>query len=530
MRELRLWLLGLALFAPALVPYASHLALQPPGRLPTGFIQYDLPYYLANAREHFDAGHFRLFYSNPFDPDYGSPAIYVQPMSLGLGALIHFTRLAPHDIFLLFELVAGWVCARVALALYSAVVGLSGWERRLGLVVFFWGGGLLSLAGAAYVLATGRSVEELLVFDPGHGWWCLNFGRNLIYPNESLYHALFFGSIICVVRRRFWAAAILAFMVSVSHPFTGVELLLILASWSAFELFFTRMGAVPGGFFGAILALLALHVGYYLVFMPRFPAHRILMKQWELPWLLQAENFVPAYALVGGLAFWSFRRLRLARVFFAEAKNRLFLIWFLVAFALANHEFAVNPIQPLHFTRGYIWTPLFLMGATTLVGLFATLRSRGGRVAGSLAIGIVVAVLLLDNATWLGRFPWRAAHGRPILDFPVTADQLALYGWMSRPENSGAIVITDQSELGYLAAVYTPLRSWLGHVKNTPDIEARTREVDALLKDGRVIDAWGGKSLLVTIERSAGTPRWLSDETAQPVFENPTYRVYRVSP
>ena len=80
--EVKLAILSLALFAPALLPYAAHFAFPPPGRMPTGFIDYDLPYYLANAREHFDDGRFHFFYSNPFDPNYASPRIYVQPMTL----------------------------------------------------------------------------------------------------------------------------------------------------------------------------------------------------------------------------------------------------------------------------------------------------------------------------------------------------------------------------------------------------------------------------------------------------------------
>lgn len=126
-RELRLWLLSLGLFAPALFPYAVHFAYQPPGRLATGFVDYDLPYYMANAREHFDNGKFRFFYSNPYDASYESSAIYAQPMTLGLATFMHLTGLAPNVVFLLFELVAGWVCARVAVALYTEVVGLNDW-------------------------------------------------------------------------------------------------------------------------------------------------------------------------------------------------------------------------------------------------------------------------------------------------------------------------------------------------------------------------------------------------------------------
>ena len=237
---------------------------------------------------------------------------------------------------------------------------------------------------------------------------------------------------------------------------------------------------IPRAFFIAIVALLALHVGYYLVYLARFPEHRALMKTWAIAWELDAASFVPAYALVGALAFWSFRRLDLARRFFAQPRNRLFLTWFLVAFALANHQFAVRPIQPLHFTRGYDWTPLFFMGAVPLVGLFASLGRLRSPAFRTVAIGVVMAVLLMDNAVWLAQFPIKALAGRPDSGITVTAAQLDLYRWFCRDENDGAVVLTDNQELGYLTSVYSPLRSWIGHMYNTPDFERHSAEVVAL--------------------------------------------------
>jgi hypothetical protein len=102
LREVHLWLVSLVLFAPALIPYLSHFAFQPPGRLPTGFIDYDLPSYLANAREHFDSGHFRFFFRNAYDPNLASPHIYFQPWTLVLGTVMHLTGIAPNHLFLIF--------------------------------------------------------------------------------------------------------------------------------------------------------------------------------------------------------------------------------------------------------------------------------------------------------------------------------------------------------------------------------------------------------------------------------------------
>src|SRR5882762_2780312 len=63
---------ALALSVAALIPfwslYAAHFLGSRPGWTPTGFIQYDQLYYLANAREMVREGSW-VFYRNPFDHD-----------------------------------------------------------------------------------------------------------------------------------------------------------------------------------------------------------------------------------------------------------------------------------------------------------------------------------------------------------------------------------------------------------------------------------------------------------------------------
>ena len=365
------WIACLLLITPAMVPYLTHYTRRSARGTPTGFIHYDMPVYMANAREHFDGPGFRPTYSNPCSPSYDTMPIYFQPMTLLLGTAWWVSGLEPGLIFVLFGLASALTCARVALALYREFVGFETTAHRLGLVIFFWGGGLLALSGILLALIRGRrdpfAFQAIFRLDPTEGLWFLNFGRNLIFPTEAFYHALSFGCLYLVVKNRFHAASVLVIFLGACHPFTGIEILSILVAWAAVEVVFMENPCVPREFLGFLVLATLILLGYYMGFLMAFPEHRRLMMQWEKDWGLQAWNFLPADILVGGLALWTVRRSRLARIFFAEPGNRLLLVWFLVAFALANHEFAVKPVQPLHFTRGYTWTPLFLMGASTLV-------------------------------------------------------------------------------------------------------------------------------------------------------------------
>jgi hypothetical protein len=186
----------LLLALPALLPLAGAL-LVPwlKGMVPTGFIEYDMPSYLAEGRAYFERG-FHFTYSNPYAP-YNSPAIYFQPQTLLLG-LMQQLGFDPGVTFNIFGLLALFFAAAVALRLYLEVVGAETTAKKIGLVCFFWGGGIFTLVGIALALARRSTLISVFEFEPTWGWWMLNFGRNLVYPTEALYHGLFLLSLTAV--------------------------------------------------------------------------------------------------------------------------------------------------------------------------------------------------------------------------------------------------------------------------------------------------------------------------------------------
>jgi hypothetical protein len=519
--SLPLWIASIVLAAPAAWPYVLHY-VHSVDAFATGFIQSDMASYMAHAREYFDGG--SLTFGNPSSPSYDTPRIYFQPMTLFLGVIWRVTGMDPGLIFVTVGAFAAIACTRVAIALYQRVVGLRDTAERLGLVTFVWGGGVLVLAAFAFNTLTGDSSQSLLRFDPG--WWFLSLGPNLVYPTEALYHALFLGCILAILRQRPGVALILAFAVSISHPFTGAQLLLILAAWCFLEWCFLESDAVPRSFLVGCSALLVLHVGYYLVFLSQFPEHRALMEQWAQAWVYHAQNFVPAYLLVGGFAVWRMRRLEMARAVLASPANRLFLVWFAVSFVLANHEFAMRPVQPLHFTRGYVWMPLFLLGAPLLVQLLRRLWSSRRRVSGRVLAVLLLGAFVTDNAVWF------ASLSRP-LGMYQTADQRELLDWLDEDERRGAVLLAEDGYIGYLATVYSPLRAWHSHLFNTPWGQERRREARAFFREGVFLEEWRGMHLLIvysdvdSVSPGRGIPEGIP---ASPGFGNATFTVLEIRP
>ena len=118
----RRWLLALLLMIPVFILYAGHVVHGPAGFGPTGFIQEDQLYYVANARKHFD-GAFSLVYGNPFSLWLDTPRIYFQPASLLLGTSFFLTGADPGLVYVVFGFLAGLVFVRIAVALFERLFG-----------------------------------------------------------------------------------------------------------------------------------------------------------------------------------------------------------------------------------------------------------------------------------------------------------------------------------------------------------------------------------------------------------------------
>ena len=550
------WAVALALALPAFAPLVAHyVGFARAGLQPTGFLAYDTPYYMANAREHFDAGGFSLVYGSPFTYDYATPRVYFQPLTLLLGLLGRHPGADPGVVFGLVGLIAAVACGRIAIALFDRFASRATLSGKLALVAFFWGGGVVVLMGVLFVLLPGPAGTKLAdppslsgywwftdLADPAGGWWFLNFGRNFVLSTEAVYHALFLGGALLVIRRRFAAALGVMAVLAVSHPFTGIQFLSIVLTWGALELILLRSRVVPWWFVVGTAVMVGLHVAYYLIFLPTFPEHRQLQEQWTIHWTISIPQTIFAYGIVGACA-WA--RLRPAahpgRTVLNEFPNRLLVVWVLVSVALENHElFLPRAIQPIHFTRGYSWIALFLLGVPALVRAIDHVRIHARARSRVFAVSAFALFLVLDNVVWLGattaqavgvQFGRPATPDSPLLGFGLSADQQALFAWMNRRENRGSVVVSDDQTVGYLLTTYTPLRAWLSHNMNTPGNLQRLDELQKFFASGAIPGEWRELPILIVFRDSAVWRHRVAGFAPAPVelvYANDSYTVVRV--
>lgn len=480
-------LYAVILTLPVVGLYVHHYAAAPDGQVATGFIQYDMPYYVANGRQYFDGGSSGLFYSNPYIYNDDNPSIYLHPHIYLFGLVATRTLERPGMPFVLFGILFTIPAFYILIRLVADLLPhASLWQQRFLVLIVAWGGGLLSAAGTLKSLATGMPIRPLQL-DPSDGWWFLNLGRNFIFPTEALYHLLVLLFLWMVLRGKHWSALATALILAFCHPYTGIQYGIILAIWVMIELLFVRSGL----FRFRTAWLFALPLVYCVAMnlhLMMYPTHRALVAQWALDWGYKLESIAPAYLLVFGLFVLQCSTPQRFSAHMARPFNRLLLIAAFLSFAMANHEAFFSPHQPIHFTRGHIWLPLCLLGLPYLLQAWGWIKTRSAlKIVGP---SLFAVVMLTDNAVFF------ATQMRGPLGMYTTPDQLDLFGVL-RDAEGAPIIMSDNSEFAYLSTVYSQARPYYGHYFNTLDAATKRDNVEQFFESATIPEELIDSPLLV---------------------------------
>jgi len=157
--------------------------------------------------------------------------------------------------------------------------------------------------------------------------------------------------------------------------------------------------------------------------------------------------------------------------FFAESENRLLLCWFGIAFLLANHSYFMKSLQPLHFTRGYIWTSLFFIGLPMLNLAIQKLK-QSRRLKSRFLFAGLLTVFFLDNAAWLTSISFLHRS-----DIHLTDQQASVINWIKDRGTDSTLLLADNERIAYLSLTYTRARSWYSHPFNTPEASEKKQQI-----------------------------------------------------
>ncbi len=501
--------LGLIVFS--LLPFwavpISHIASNP--ETATGFFNYELPYYVANGRAAFERGN-GIFYPNPYDPALESPAIYAHWLPWILGQATAGCGFDPGDVILsltffasmgfawaTWSLVQHRTCSETQFSAGTSRLSAARGSRHhchLTFLLAMWGGGLLCFAGTVTAaLQSTPWLESVLQFDPGRGMWFLNWGRNALFPTEALYHTLVACCWLAEIKGQKRVANGCLLLLATTHPWSGLELLLTINLWRGIQ-FFNLRSRTARNQLSISSGLLLAFLFYYKIWLSSFPQHAKLQQVWELDWSLSWTSailayvpvFIPCAVLVirklaksprdhvstGSSAVdlpESGQQLTAGTADAFSRTEQLLLCALFVATGLAFHDRIIKPVQPLHFTRGYVWMPMFLIGLPVITEWW----KRGRRGFQKYAIMLLVSAVVADN------FVFSVVHSKRQLSqvdgFHLDTEERTL---LAALHGKRGAVLLESLELNYLLPSYADARPWLGHHFNTPGFPTRKATFD----------------------------------------------------
>ncbi len=528
-RPAQFWLRSFLLLIPVFILYFAHYSVEKnePGTLATGYIIGDMPYYMANALEYKEASHFQWCYPLPFSSNYENNPVYFHPQIFVMGMILRYCNIDTSVLFILFGFIFAILGIRICLKLLQKVSGADKNIFNLLSVLFLWGGGLLVLSGFIFSfvksgdLPASLNFKKLFSLDPFEGWWFLNLGRNFIFPTEAYYHFLFFLSVYFIQQRKNLPAVYAALLLSVSHPFTGIAILLFVASWLYFEKIFMKNKSVT------ILQMVLITVGlcwfvfYNLIYLPTDPEHKMLMEQWTLDWAGGFQNYIPAYLLVAIPAFVRLSTKEKFRKFFADPFGRFLLIWLVINLLLENHNLFIRPHQPLHFTRGYVWACLFLIGCPVIVSWLKNLFAIGSPLKKYGIITVIISIVLLDNLTWMTIESFRQREGGSV---NTKISEKEVLDYLSTHYLDHYLLISQNKNIGYLSTVYTPYRSFYSHKHNTPDGKNQLLKLNRLMNNCIIDSSMQSRNLVFVVYRNKANCEFIRGSDL--LYENKDYEIY----
>jgi hypothetical protein len=299
------------------------------------------------------------------------------------------------------------------------------------------------------------------------------------------------------ILKKKWKAALLSiFLLSASHPFTGIELLSILGAWVFIEKIIVKNKMIPWYFAIGTGVIIVLHLYYYLYYLNQFPEHKSVSEQFSVNWRLRFFNMIPAYVLVAPLAVFSIFKLSKPGIFFKNTHNRLLICWLIVVVLLSNHELFMKPMQPIHFTRGYDWTAMFLLGLSALQALYNyVLKIKKGIIY----LSLLACLFLSDNFLWI--FNYIRFTNKTTSVMYITPEQKEVLAIIKDNSDNKTLLVSGDYELSMLNTVYTKAWSWISNPYTTPFYARKKQAYDNFIHSGKMDSSWIGRKIIFVFNK-----------------------------
>lgn len=487
-----------------------------------GFLQGDQPSYTALAKSVFNRGN-GLFYANPFDYDNKAPRVLSNLGYVALGWLMK--AFGNHEIraWEFWRLLWGTLGGIFYVIIVQNIVPHRS-IRRWAIFAGLFGGGTAWLHSLFLLPETSFNgwLTGTIDVERDYGWWCLNFFRQSLYPLELLYHSLFFLAIILYMRRNLRALIYVIAALWWTHVITAILTTTVVGLALAVDYLQSRkrdeIYAVAG--LGVVVSFFVL---YYNVALPRYPSVASWMEQTLQFRDKMAPGFwLPAYGFLlpaGIICFFPEAMRRLLQ----KRHRRIVLIWGIAAVGWTyNDIFFSRCIQPIHFSRGYVYLFLVLLASFAMMNFIP--RSFLNRRIFGIILAVSLIPLCLDNVLFLARVGTNTPQ-KGLLTISKDAEKTLNY--FKQLPGSKLVFSADQ-KLGVLIVAQTQHRVYASEMYLTPFYTDRMNELTPPLIEGDMA-ALKRMNLeyLVFFFRGGNAPcPWMNDaKRFNQLFRSGEYRV-----
>ena len=184
-----------------------------------------------------------------------------------------------------------------------------------------------------------------------------------------------------------------------------------------------------------------------MVFLNLDPEHKQQESQWKTTydqlyknWAMLGKNFIPSYFLVFIFSAMNFYPSKNFLPFFKNPFYRLLLVLGLSNFIIANHEFIISPLQPIHFTHGMVWFPFALL---SLVFFLKKIKSRKYSTP---ALACFCFLFTIDNSIWYAKRIYQEFKGQNQQTHRLTNEEKEIINFLKENYNDKKYLLVTKEQ------------------------------------------------------------------------------------
>jgi len=490
-----------------------------------GYLQADQPTYTAIARSVIQRGN-GLFYSNPFDYVWEAPRVLSNFGYILLGWLFYISGYRTIVIWEIWRIFWG----ALSMGLFAIMVAKLISNNRIrwwSFLVGAFGAGMAWLFVMDRLLG-GSGKQWLDIYREVEGeysWWCLNLFRQSLYPMELQYHTLFLGALLLYLEKRRTLLVILIFILWWTHSITAILTTTIIGLCTISDLILEKNRKDLFSLI-SLCVLTALFYFYYQLYLPTFPSVKSWIEQTLQfnPSMKVSDWFLAYGILISALpVMLLYKPLR--KFMFGERNGRLVLFWGMAAIAwTCNQYFLSRPIQPMHFSRGYIYLFLVLVLSKGIEFFLEKHKVSTTKSATLLIMAISIPLFMGDNILFLTRLTLEPPKQDRLV---ITHEGKEVINYL-RHQPGSLVIFTTDMELGILIAAHTNHRVFASEQYLTPFFDIRINSALSSFNRGDTISlqALGINSIILTNRNGLVFPDWTRNaKNYQISFNNSLYQV-----